>query len=133
MKTRALIEMGENGTFSVFTPDLKNTIWGEGDTVLEAKKDFLNSYEEVLLSYRDKSEKIPNELKNLEIVYRYDIASLFNYCNFLNVSKLAKTIGVNPSLLRQYKTGNTYISEKQAKKIEMGLHQIGEQLLSVSL
>jgi transposase-like protein len=59
--------------------------------------------------------------------------ALLYWGNFLNVSKLAKTIGVNPSLLRQYKAGNTYISEKQAKKIETGLHRIGEQLLSVSL
>ena len=133
MKTKALIEMGKDGTFGIFTPDLKSTIWGEGDTVIEAKKDFLNSYKEILLCYEEENKKIPNELKSLEFVYRYDVASLFNYCNFLNVSKLAKTIGVNPSLLRQYKAGNTYISEKQAKKIETGLHRIGEQLLSGSL
>jgi len=133
MKTKALIEMGKDGSFSIFTPDLESTIWGEGNTVAEAKHDFLNSYKEVLLSYQENNKKPPNELQNLEFVYQYDIASLFNYCNFLNISKLAQTIDVNPSLLRQYKAGNTYISKKQAKKIEAGLHRIGKQLLSVSL
>jgi len=133
MKTTALIEMGKDGTFSIYTSDLKSTIVGEGNTVCEAKQDFLEAFNELMQYYKDENKKVPNELKNLEFVYRYDIASLFNYCNFLNVSKLAKAINVNPSLLRQYKTGNTYISEKQAKKIEIGLHRIGEQLLSVSL
>ncbi|MDR2907213.1 MAG: hypothetical protein LBU91_04395 [Bacteroidales bacterium] len=133
MKTRALIEMGKDGTFGIFTPDLESTICGEGKTVLEAKLDFWEGYKEMLLSYEDTDEEIPDELKDLEFTYRYDMASLFNYCNFLNVSKLAEAIDVNPSLLRQYKVGNTYISEKQAKKIEAGLHQLGEQLLSVSL
>ena len=133
MRTTALIEMGKDGTFSIYTSELETTIVGEGHTVVEAKRDFLEGYQEMLQSYEDDKEKIPTELKDLEFVYRYDIASLFNYCNFLNVSKLAQTIDLNPSLLRQYKAGNTYISERQAKKIETGLHRIGEQLLSVSL
>jgi predicted RNase H-like HicB family nuclease len=132
MKTTALIEMGKDGTFGIFTPDLEHSvIWGEGDTVAEAKQDFLRGYSEIVSSYDN--EQIPDELKDLEFVYRYDIASMLNYCNCLNVSKLAKTIDINPSLLRQYKAGTAYISRAQAKKIEAGLHRIGKQLLSISL
>jgi predicted RNase H-like HicB family nuclease len=134
MKTTALIEMGNDGTFGIFTPDLEHSvIWGEGNTVLEAKQDFLRGYKEIVSSYVDYGEELPDELKDLEFVYRYDIASMLNYCNCLNVSKLAKTININPSLLRQYKAGTAYISRTQAKKIEAGLHRIGKQLLSISL
>lgn len=35
--------------------------------------------------------------------------------------------------MRHYKGGNTYISSDQAKKIESGLHQIGQELLAVNL
>ena len=52
---------------------------------------------------------------------------------FLNVSKLAKKIGINPSLMRHYKRGDTYISDAQADKIESCIHEIARELLSVTL
>ena len=47
MKTTALIELGRDGTFGIFTPDLKCTIIGNGDTVEEAKEDFEIGAEEM--------------------------------------------------------------------------------------
>ena len=41
-KKTALIEMGKDGSFSVYTPDIEATIIGEGATVAEAKSDFEN-------------------------------------------------------------------------------------------
>lgn len=35
--------------------------------------------------------------------------------------------------MRHYKAGDTYISEAQANKIETGLHQCAEKLLTVTL
>lgn len=61
------------------------------------------------------------------------MASLFDYFDWINVSKVAKRIGINSSLLRQYRSGNTYISEKQASKIEHGIHELSKELASVSL
>lgn len=130
MRTTALIEKDENG-YGVFTPNLKSTIIGEGNSVEEAKKDFLNSYREVLESYE--GEEIPEELVGLEFDFKYDIASLFNEFSFINVTKFAQYIGISPGLMRHYKAGDTYISETQAKKIETGLHQCAERLLAVSL
>ena len=43
-----------------------------------------------------------------------------------------KKANINPSLLRQYKTGKTVASEDQAKKVLKAIHQLGEELLSVS-
>jgi hypothetical protein len=43
---------------------------------------------------------------NLEFSFKYDIASIFNHFGMLDATGLAKKIGMNPSLLRQYKTGS---------------------------
>jgi predicted RNase H-like HicB family nuclease len=131
MKTVALIEKGKDGTFSIYTPDLKHTIIGEGHSVSEAKNDFKNSLKEMLESYT--GEAMPEELKELDFQYKYDLSSLFDYFKFMNVTQFAKVAGISSSLMRQYKTGNTYISEKQAGKIERALHKIGEELSAVKI
>jgi predicted RNase H-like HicB family nuclease len=132
MKTTALIEKGKDGSFTIFTPDIKSTIIGEGDTVFEAKADFENTVKEVLETYEDTGEPIPEELKNITFEYKYDLPSFLNCYNYLNMTKLADRAGVNPSLMRQYKRGQ-YVSEKQASKIQEAIHKIGRELLAVRL
>lgn len=133
MKTTALIEKGKDGTFGIFTPDLKSTIIGEGKTVAEAKEDFNNSVNEVLLYFQESGKEVPGELQNIEFEYKYDISSLFNYYNFINVSKFAQVAGINASLMRQYKMGNQYISENQVSKIEDAFHKVAREFATIKL
>lgn len=70
MKTTAVIEKGKDGTYGIYTPDLKSTIIGEGKTIEEAKTDFENSFREVVDSFEGKT--LPEELTNLEFEYRQD-------------------------------------------------------------
>ena len=93
--------------------------------------DFKNSLKEMLESYT--GEAMPEELKELDFQYKYDLSSLLDYFKFMNVTQFAKVAGISSSLMRQYKTGNTYISEKQAGKIERALHKIGEELSAVKI
>ena len=127
-----LIEKDEHG-YGAFIDGIRSTIIGEGKTAEEAKADLLNSYSEVLASYSENGEAIPEELLDLEFEYKYDISALFNRFDFLNVSKFARKIGVSPSLMRHYKCGGTYISAEQAKRIENGLHSIAEEMMQVLL
>ncbi len=131
MKTIALIEKGKDGTFGIFTPDIGSTIIGEGATVAEAKADFENSVKEVVASYE--GMKLPEELNRIEFEYRYDIASIFDYYNWINVTKFAEVAGMNASLLRQYKKGLAYVSEAQVRKIEKALHKAGNELRTAQL
>jgi len=133
MKTIALIEQGKDGSFTIYTPDLQSTITGSGQSVNEAKADFSNSVSEMILSYTETGRVLPDELQNLTFEYKYDIASLFDHYNWINVSKFAKIAGINPSLMRQYKKGLSYISEKQANRIEAALHRLGDELSAISL
>lgn len=131
--TTALIERGKDGTFGIYTPDIEHTIVGEGNTVEEAKADFENSVIEVIQLYKDEGRELPSELKGIKFSYKYDIASLFNYYDWINVSKFAKRAGINSSLMRQYRMGNTYISENQTYKIENTLHALGKELAAINL
>ena len=133
MATTALIERGKDGTFGIFTPDINSTIIGEGNTVEEAKADFENSVKEIFQFYKEDGIALPDELKDVEFVYKYDIASMFNYYDWINVSKFARKAGINPSLMRQYKMGKTYISENQINKIENSLHSLGNELTAIKL
>lgn len=93
MKTTALIEKGKDGTFGIFTPDIQTTIIGEGRTVAEAKSDFENSVHEMFASYTENGEELPAELQGIEFEYKYDVASVFDYFDFINVTKFAQWAG----------------------------------------
>ena len=125
-----VIEKDGNG-FGAFSFNTEATIIGEGSTASEAKEDFMNSFREVVGSYAEGD--IPSELVDPSFEYKYDVSAFFDMFDFINISKFAKRVGINSSLMRHYKLGDTYISDAQAHKIEVGLHEIAEELLSVSL
>jgi len=66
-----------------------------------------------------------------EVAIGNDPSAFFKTFDIFNVSSLAKAIGIDSSLMRQYKTGKTYISEARKKQIETGIHQIANELLDV--
>lgn len=132
-KETVIIEKGKDGSYSAYPSSLKTTIIGEGDTAKEAKEDFLNSYEEMIGYYRDEGRSIPGELLDVEFEYRFDISALFSYFDFINTSKFAQSIGIEPSLMRHYRSGNTYISASQKKKIEDGIHRMAAELQEITL
>lgn len=132
MKAFAIIEKDGNG-YSVYTDNLKTVLHGSGNTVQEAKEEMMAGYKDLVAYYAEEGRALPNELTNLTFSYKYDVSALFNAFDFLNVTKFAERIGISPSLMRHYKTGDTYISQRQAKKIERGLHQIAHDLLMVTL
>lgn len=132
MRTRAIIEKGNDGTYGIYPPDLQNVFWGDGQTVDEAKQDFLNSYQEMIDSYTEDGKSIPEELQDLQFEYEYDVSSMLNEAPFLNVSATAKYIGINPSLMRQYKRGQS-VSHAQMLKIQNGIRAIGRKLANITL
>lgn len=132
MKTRAIIERGKDGTYSIYTPDLSCTIVGEGETIEKAKEDFLIGADEMRDSYMEKGEPLPHELEHLEFAYEYDTASVLEELSpLLNMTAFARSIGINPSLIRQYKRGQ-HISPRQSRRIQDGILQLGNRLSAYS-
>ena len=132
MKEIIIIEKGSDGTFSAYPSSIKDTIIGEGNTAEEAKSDFLNSYEELIQFYKEEG-RVPEYLENIEFEYTYDLSAFFSYFKFINVSKFAEAIGIEPSLMRHYKIGDARISREQAKRIENGIHVLASELQKVTL
>lgn len=105
---------------------------GTGDTVKDAKEDFFNSVEEMKGSYIGRGASVPVELSE-PVDFNFDISSLFEYYSMFNVSALGRYLGINPGLMRQYKKGDTPISDAQLEKIESGIHRLAHELASLSL
>ena len=127
------IEKQSDGSYIAYnTTGDKVRLIGTGDSVKEAKEDFFNSIDEVLQTYNDIGDDIP-EFLNEDIEFHFDISSLFEYYSMFNVSALGRYLGINPGLMRQYKKGDTPISDAQLEKIETGIHRLASELASLSL
>lgn len=132
-KITAIIEASTTG-FGVYSAELPG-ITGYGKTVEAAKQDILDAIADVLESHEEDGTVAPVELNGGKLLFefKYDMPSIFNRFDVLNASMFAKKIGMNASLMRQYKSGKAFASAKQKEKIESGLHELGKQLLSVRL
>ena len=73
MKTvNVIIEQGADGTFDATMevyPELKFGLLGQGTTVEEAKKDFMNSYEEMKEIYAEEGEDIEELVFNFKTIH----------------------------------------------------------------
>jgi hypothetical protein len=98
---------------------------GHGATAAEAKADLTAAYGEFV-------EMRGKEVPELEFEFKYDLHSFFDYFSVLNVTKLAEKAGINPSLLRQYRSGAAKAGQKQYDKLENVIHEIGRELTAAS-
>ena len=126
MKVIVIIEKNKTGLYSAFmVDDLPDfALNGQGYTVEEAKNELICAYNEIKELLREEDKKN----LDLKFEYRYDIPSLFSEFNMINISGFAKSIGINPGLMRRYACGETFASENQLKRIESGIHTLGQRL-----
>lgn len=78
-------------------------------------------------------EEIGQEIKRIEFELAMDIQEFFKVNEFINISSLAKRIGMNSSLLRQYSKGIKFPSLEQVARIEKEIKQIGKELSRTEL
>ncbi|MDR1160873.1 MAG: type II toxin-antitoxin system HicB family antitoxin [Tannerellaceae bacterium] len=134
MKLKAIVELWDNGVYSIYVPDTKgHNLNAQGASVAEAKDRLAEAIDDYTKMYRDAGKAIPKEIDQPVFEYQYDIASFFDYFDLINISKLAKLSGINPSLMRQYKSRSAFASEKQSQKIQDAINKLGEELMAVRL
>lgn len=61
-----------------------------------------------------------------------EVAALFEKFPQLNVSEVARSIGIHKSLLSQYIYGVKTPSEKRVREIKMALHKLGAELMAAT-
>lgn len=135
-KVVAVIEKGKDGLFSVYVAEGLEEIAlnGQGDSVQEAIDDMMVALDECKQAYIEDGDPVPEEIAgDIDFTYKYDVASLFDRFDEINLSSFSKKVGINASLLRQYKNGLAFASRKQVDKIKNGLHELGRQLSAAQL
>ena len=65
--------------------------------------------------------------------FEIDFKQFFKYYKVINSKALARKIGMNPTLLSQYVTGQKKPSELQSRRILYGINRIGQELSEMSV
>lgn len=125
---KIVIEKAKDGFFGAYAENTPG-IYGGGDTVQSVKSDILNAIdtlkEEGLFPYADGGYRL---------TYRFDIESLLeNYKGVLTNAGIERLTGINQRQIYQYATGMKKPRKEQRKKIEAGLHKLGQELLAIEL
>ncbi|HMP32539.1 MAG TPA: type II toxin-antitoxin system HicB family antitoxin [Saprospiraceae bacterium] len=117
------VEKTDTG-FSAYT--LEFPVFTSGKTIQEVIN---NAYEAANLYFEDINFTIePDNIK-----FEIDFKQFFKYYKIINAKFLGKKIGMNPTLLSQYISGDKKPSSKQTEKILRGIHQIGQELIGIHL
>ena len=127
MRIFAIIEKGADGFYSIRSEQKVGRYFfgGYGDNVKAAKEDFYESIKESIKEATAEGTRMP---ESIEVSFKYDIPSFFNYFDFFNVSKFASYEGINESRMRAYKSGTAFPGEKTTRKILLAVQKIVREM-----
>lgn len=127
MKVKIIIERAKDGTFGAYAENIDG-VFGMGDTVIECKNSILQN-----LEINQEIGNLPAN-KKYELVYKFDAESLLNYYKgILSNPAIERLTGINQKQIHHYATGLKKPRPAQKKKIQEGLHKLGEELLAIEL
>lgn len=107
----------------------KYGLHGYGNTANEAIEDTYVALEEI----REIAQSDGVTLPDVEFRFSFDVGSLFSYFPYLNISAVAKRMGINESLMRKYASGLCTPSKKRREQIASCIHDISADLSRVNL
>ena len=122
-KYKFLIEKTSTG-YSAY--EVEQPIFTTGKTILELQNAAIEAVN-LFLEGSSKSVKFQN------VEFEIDYKQFFDYYKIINSKYLASRIGMNESLLSQYINGKKKPSKKQINRIAEGLHEIGKELMELTL
>lgn len=132
MGTLKICICASSDSFGAFSENCDG-IYAAGDSVADVKKDVLESIR--LIKENWPKERWPEILKGeYEIEWHFDTQSLLNYYSkiFTNAA-LERITGINQKQLWNYANGVSKPRPLARKKIETALHNLGSELLTISL
>ena len=128
-KIVAIIEKGADGGYNIYAAD-GLPLFASGLTEQEARDDFADFVQEQAEYMKERTGAYPDwyDGQGVEVEYRYDMSAFFLAFPFINASELAKSLGINPSLMRKYKGGIAKASSKQKDAIQHKFDDIVSRL-----
>lgn len=132
MKTfTAIIEKGNDGGYSIYAEG-GVPVFGSGLDEAEARSEFEVCLKEQAEFMKERQGEYPDwYADDLQVEYRYDMSAFFLAFPFINVTEFAKSVDINPSLMRKYKSGIAKAGEKQKDLIQRKLDDIVSRLSAV--
>ncbi len=132
-KINVYVEKHDDGTYWASTQNIPGVVSAFGNTLSELKDSLKVAYNDYYDLAKDLKEDYLNELdESPTFNYKLDLQSIFILLPEIKISSIAKKAEINASLLRQYKTGKAKASEEQTQKVLKAIHQLGNELLSIS-
>lgn len=125
MKKAVFIVEKTNTGYSAYAEDYNAAT--TGDTYKELKVNMLDALN-TLLEYEGKKLATMND-----ITVKFDLQQFLSYYNGINISIISKKYNLNNSLISQYKSGEKFPSEEQARKIIESIKSYGQELASIDL
>lgn len=108
---------------------LKTGVLGCGSSAKAAIADMLSGWRDAAEDLREDGTDVPE----LDIEYRFDVGSLFSYYDFVNIAGVAREIGVNPSVMRQYAIGKRKPSAERKAEIMSGFRSLAAKMQTAAL
>ena len=132
MKVRAIIETGKNMDYDIYTDNdsLDFMLLGQGNTIEEAKVDFLKCKEEMKAAFAAEGNTF--DFDTLDFEYVFDTISFLKYSPF-TLTGLSKATGINSKQLSHYVTGYRKPSPKTVQRIQEGVTKFAETMRNAVL
>lgn len=109
--------------------ELKTGVLGLGSSAKAAINDMMSGWQDAVADFKDDGIEAPE----LEIEYRFDVGSLFSFYDFVNIAGVAREIGINPSVMRQYAIGTRKPSTERKAKIMAGFKRLALKMQNAVL
>lgn len=129
-KIKAIIEKADDGGYGIYADGMP--LFSSGLTEQEARAEFKSLVYEQAEYMKEQQGEYPDWFApDVEIDYRYDMSGFFLAFPFINVSEFAKSLDINPSLMRKYKSGIAKAGERQKDLIQRKFDDIVSRLSTV--
>lgn len=109
--------------------ELKTGVLGLGSSAKAAINDMMSGWQDAVADFKDDGIEAPE----LEIEYRFDVGSLFSFYDFVNIAGVAREIGINPSVMRQYAIGTRKPSTERKAEIMSGFKRLALKMQNAVL
>jgi predicted RNase H-like HicB family nuclease len=127
----AIIEKASDGGYGIYAEG-NLPLFSSGLTEDEAREEFETLVREQAEFMKERQGEYPDWYSDdVQIDYRYDMSGFFLAFPFINVSEFAKSLDINPSLMRKYKSGIAKAGERQKDLIQRKFDDIVTRLSAV--
>lgn len=108
---------------------MKTGVLGVGSSAKAAIADMMDGWKDIADELKEEGKGIPE----LDVEYRFDVGALFNFYDFVNIAGVAREIGINPSVMRQYVIGIRKPSVERRAQIQEGFKRLADKMKAAVL